>query len=74
MVSKMRVIVYFLPHLESLSQELLLSKHTKTASWVLACSSMLQNAIIPLSEVAKQGLCRLGASFVMLGAQKAWFL
>lgn len=40
MVSKMKVIVHFLPHFGSLSQELLLSKYTETACWVLVCSSM----------------------------------
>lgn len=41
MVSKMKVIVYFLPHFENLSQELLLSKCAETACRALVCSSML---------------------------------
>lgn len=62
MVSKRKVVVYFLPHFESLSQELLFSKCTETARWVLIGSSVLQSSICLLSEVVKQGSQRLGYS------------
>jgi len=55
MVSKMKVIVYFLPRSESLSQELLLSKCTETARGSRSVAPCCRAPLLCLRERQRRG-------------------
>lgn len=62
-VSKMKVIVYFLPLFESLSQEMLLSKYSNAVCWVPVWSSMLQSSHL---SAFRSGEARLLEAWVFI--------